>query len=340
MSSLNWSEPDTTLLEVTDLTTRFHTQDGTVHAVNGLNFHLEPGELLGVVGESGSGKSVTMLSLLRLIPMPPGEISAGEAIFNGQDLLQMSPDDIRQVRGGQIGFIFQDPMTSLNPVLTIGKQIMEPLKEHLHLSGQDARDRAIELLNLVGIPSAEDRLSSYPHEFSGGMRQRVMIAIALSCSPQLIIADEPTTALDVTIQAQIIDLMKRLRQELGMSIIWITHDLGVVAGIADRVMVMYGGFIVERAGVKGVYGDPQHPYTRGLLGSLPRLDLEKAEMLTNIKGHPPDLLDPPLSCPFAPRCPFAYERCFEENPPLKAIATHHEIACWWDIDEGEPRYDR
>jgi oligopeptide/dipeptide ABC transporter ATP-binding protein len=338
MSSLNWLENAPTVLKVNDLKTRFHTQDGTVHAVNGVDFQLQEGELLGIVGESGSGKSVTMLSLVRLIPIPPGEIESGEAMFLDRDLLQMEGDELREVRGGQIGFIFQDPMTSLNPVLTIGKQITEPLRIHEGMSKEQANKRAVELLNLVGIPMGESRLSDYPHQFSGGMRQRVMIAIALSCSPQLLIADEPTTALDVTIQAQIIHLVKRLRQELGMAIIWITHDLGVIAGLADRVLVMYGGFIVEKADVKELYGNPQHPYTRGLLGSLPGVSNDRADRLTNIEGQPPDMHARPENCLFAPRCEYAYERCYQENPMLRPIKPGHEIACWWDIDNGGPRY--
>ena len=339
MSGITWSGAKPKVLEVNNLKTHFHTQEGTVHAVNGVSFHLDEGEMLGVVGESGSGKSVTMMSLLQLIPMPPGQIASGEAIFAEQDLLNMSIDEIRQVRGGQIGFIFQDPMTSLNPVLTIGKQLTESLEVHLGMTKEVARNRAAELLQLVGIPMAESRLNDYPHQFSGGMRQRVMIAIALSCNPQILIADEPTTALDVTIQAQIIALIHRLREELGMAIIWITHDLGVVAGIADRVMVMYGGFVVERADVVNLYRSPQHPYTQGLLGSLPRVEADRAERLTNIKGSPPNLLAQPTSCPFAPRCLYAYERCHEENPQLLPISNTQEVACWWDIDQARPRYE-
>ncbi len=340
MSSTTRTRSVRKVLEVKDLKTRFHTEDGTVYAVNGISFHLNAGELLGVVGESGSGKSVTMMSLLKLIPMPPGEITSGEAIFEDQDLLAIDPDDIRKVRGGQIGFIFQDPMTSLNPVLTNGRQIMEPLRVHLGMSRDAASKRAEELLELVGIPMAASRLRDYPHQFSGGMRQRVMIAIALSCSPQILIADEPTTALDVTIQAQIIDLVKHLRAELGMSIIWITHDLGIIAGIADRVIVMYGGLVVEQAPVKDLYGNPQHPYTQGLLGSLPRLEGRQSERLTSIKGQPPNMLSEPQSCPFAPRCPYVYERCLKENPALFPITDVHEAACWWDTEKGTPRYDR
>ncbi len=329
------------VLEVKDLKTHFHTQEGTVHAVNGVSFRVSEGELLGVVGESGCGKSVTMMSLLKLIPIPPGKIASGQALFNGRDLIQMDPEEIRHVRGSQIGFIFQDPMTSLNPVLTIGHQIMEPLRTHLGFTREQARERAAEMLNLVGIPMAASRLSDFPHQFSGGMRQRVMIAIALACSPQLLIADEPTTALDVTIQAQIIELIKKLRQELGMSIVWISHDLGVVAGIADRVLVMYGGLIIERADVKELYKNPQHPYTRGLLGSLPRLD-QPDQRLANIEGQPPNLLSQPTSCPFVSRCPYAFDRCRNENPnliPLDGMGRSHEVACWWDIDGGAARYD-
>ncbi len=330
------------VLEVNNLRTRFGTQDGTVYAVNGVSFSIDEGEMLGVVGESGSGKSVTMMSLLKLIPMPPGEIASGEAIFEGNDLLQMEPDELRQLRGHHIGFIFQDPMTSLNPVLTVGHQIMEPLRTHLGMSRQEATARATELLELVGIPMAEQRLKDYPHQFSGGMRQRVVIAIALGCNPKLLIADEPTTALDVTIQAQIIDLIKRLQKEFGMAIVWISHDLGVVAGLADRVAVMYGGLIVEKADVRELYTNPQHPYTRGLLGSLPRLD-GTDDKLVNIKGQPPNLRQEPTSCPFAPRCDYAFDRCLKENPILDSVKNNgggmHEVACWWDIDAEKPRYD-
>jgi oligopeptide transport system ATP-binding protein len=327
------------VLEVYNLKTRFHTQDGTVHAVNGVSFNLKEGELLGIVGESGCGKSVTVMSLLKLIPMPPGDIVDGKANFQGQDLISMGPDDIRRVRGHKIGFIFQDPMTSLNPVLTIGQQIMEPLRAHLGMSHAEAKESVVRLLQLIGIPRAESRLDDYPHQFSGGMRQRVMIAIALSCNPKILIADEPTTALDVTIQAQIIDLVKQLRKEFNMSIIWITHDLGVIAGIADRVIVMYGGYIVEKANVKDLYRDPQHPYTQGLLGSLPRLEERIVDRLINIKGQPPNLMSEPNSCPFAPRCPHVFERCVQANPTLLPVDHEHEVACWWDVSNGVPRYD-
>jgi oligopeptide transport system ATP-binding protein len=325
------------VLAVKDLVTKFYTETETIHAVNGVSFHVDESETLGVVGESGCGKSVTMHSLLRLIPMPPGRIENGQADFRGQDLLRMSREEIRRVRGSQIGMVFQDPMTSLNPVITIEKQVAEPLLIHKNMTRTEARGRVIELLTHVGIPSPEKRLNDYPHQFSGGMRQRVMIAMALACHPDLLIADEPTTALDVTIQAQFVELVKNLRDEFRMAIIWITHDLGVIAGIAHRVAVMYAGFIVEHADVKELYGNPQHPYTRGLLGSLPRLDENRAVRLTNIKGLPPDMCEPPHGCPFVPRCPYAFERCKVENPPLMPIRDTHTAACWWDIDLGKPR---
>ena len=325
------------VLEVTDLTTQFDTPDGVVHAVNGVSFTLDRGEFLGVVGESGSGKSVTMMSLLRLIPMPPGEIVDGVAMFEDDDLLTLEIDDLRMVRGGKIGFIFQDPMTSLNPVLDVRFQITESLKVHQTAPPDEMDARAVELLELVGIPDPEQRLDNYPHELSGGMRQRVMIAVALACSPKVLIADEPTTALDVTIQAQIVEIVKDLREKLGTAVIWITHDLGVVAGVADRVIVMYGGQIVEEAPVADLYGSPQHPYTRGLLGSLPRLD-RKGQQLVNIKGQPPSLYEYPTYCSFAPRCPYAYDRCRQENPVLQTVTGSRKVACWWDIDNDRPRY--
>ncbi len=325
------------LLDVQGLETTFKTPDGVIHAVNGVSFGLKEGETLGVVGESGCGKSVTMHSMLRLIPTPPGKIVAGKAFFFGQDLLQMSNEEIRHVRGAQISMIFQDPMTSLNPVLTIGKQLEEPLTLHVGMNKKQAEDRSVELLGMVGIPNARERLKDYPHQYSGGMRQRVMIAMALSCSPQILIADEPTTALDVTIQAQITDLVKRLRDELGMAIIWITHDLGVVAGLARRVMVMYGGYIIEEAEVKDLYANPSHPYTIGLLGSLPRVDEKKHTRLYSIEGAPPVLYSKPTACPFAPRCKWAMERCWNENPQLEPVDSKHNIACWVDIKTGRPR---
>jgi oligopeptide/dipeptide ABC transporter ATP-binding protein len=307
-----------------------------VHAVNGVSFKLNRGEFLGVVGESGSGKSVTMMSLLRLIPMPPGEIVDGSAMFEGNDLIAMEVEDLRTVRGGRIGFIFQDPLTSLNPVLTVGEQIKESLEIHTDLSEKERDQKALDLLHLVGIPAAKQRLDNYPHELSGGMRQRVMIAMSLACSPRVIIADEPTTALDVTIQAQIIEIVKDLREKLGTAVIWITHDLGVVAGLADRVIVMYGGQIVEEAEVNELYSSPKHPYTRGLLGSVPRLD-QKGSKLVNIKGQPPSMWNKPESCSFAPRCPYVFDRCRNENPPLFEVAPGHHAACWWDVDNGRPR---
>ena len=326
-----------TILDVHGLETNFKTPDGIVHAVNGVSFTLKEGETLGVVGESGCGKSVTMLSVLGLIPTPPGKIVSGQAMFSGRDLLKMSKEEIRHVRGAQISMIFQDPMTSLNPVLTVGRQLTEPLMLHLGMSKKQADERAAELLEMVGIPRAKERLSDFPHQFSGGMRQRVMIAMALSCSPQLLIADEPTTALDVTIQAQITDLVKRLREELGMAIIWITHDLGVVAGLAQRVIVMYGGYIIEEAQVNELYANPSHPYTIGLIGSLPRVDDNQHKRLFSVEGVPPLLLEKPTHCPFAPRCKWVIERCWNENPALESVAPEHRVACWVDVKKEGPR---
>ncbi len=317
-----------TLLDVKDLRTEFHTQDGVVHAVNGVSFSVDEGETLGLVGESGCGKSVSVLSVMRLIPQPPGKIAGGQVMFQGRDLLQVDDEEIRSVRGNKIAMVFQDPMTSLNPVLTIGTQISETLELHLGMTKEQARKRSAELLKMVGIPEAENRLDDYPHQFSGGMRQRVMIAMALSCAPQLLIADEPTTALDVTIQAQIIDIVKRLRRELGMAIIWITHDLGVIAGLADRINVMYAGFIIETAAVKEIFGNPLHPYTLGLLGSIPRLDEVRKEKLTPIDGLPPDLISMPKGCPFYDRCRFRTEKCLNEDPVLEMGAVRHSVACW------------
>jgi oligopeptide/dipeptide ABC transporter ATP-binding protein len=326
------------VLEVKDLVTKFYTLDGVVNAVNGVSFELEDGETLAIVGESGSGKSVTMMSLLGLIPMPPGKVENGEAIFmERQDLLQMTPAELRDVRGGQIGFVFQDPISSLNPILTIGEQISETLVKHMGMSSNEARERVIELLTQVGIPDPELRYKAYPFQFSGGMRQRVVIAIAIACTPKIIIADEPTTALDVTVQAQIVDLFKRLRDALGVAVIWITHDLGVVAGIAERVMVMYGGRSAEVASVKDLYERPQHPYTVGLLGALPRLDSKESKRLVSIKGAPPDLLIPLKHCPFAWRCDYAFERCWEEIPPLIDVGIEHQASCFYDMEKGGPR---
>ncbi len=318
------------LLNVRDLETRFKTPEGVVHAVNGVSFTLDQGETLGVVGESGCGKSVTMLSCLKLIASPPGEIVAGKALFKEKDLLTMGTEEIRKIRGSRISMVFQDPMTSLNPVINIGKQLAEPLLEHLDMTPKQARNRSIELLGLVGIPNPAERLKDYPHQYSGGMRQRVMIAMALSCMPEILIADEPTTALDVTIQAQIVELVKRLRQEFGMAIIWITHDLGVVANIAQRVVVMYGGYIIEEAQVKELYSRPTHPYTLGLIGSLPKLNESGHTRLYSIEGMPPVLYRKPQACPFSPRCAWVAERCWNENPFLAEVAPGHKVACWVD----------
>ncbi len=325
------------LLNVQDLETQFKTPEGIIHAVNGVSFTLDEGETLGVVGESGCGKSVTMLSCLKLVPIPPGKIVAGRALFKGEDMLAMDNDAIRKIRGAQISMIFQDPMTSLNPVMTIGKQLSEPMMLHLDMTENQASDRSVELLEMVGIPRAADRLKDYPHQYSGGMRQRVMIAMALSCMPQILIADEPTTALDVTIQAQIVELVIRLREELGMAIVWITHDLGVVASIANRVAVMYGGFIIEEAPVTSLYSEPAHPYTIGLLQSLPQIQEKERKQLFSIEGMPPTLFKKPQACPFAPRCQFVKERCWNENPQLELIGDNHRVACWVDTNTGRER---
>jgi len=325
------------LLEVKDLKVRFKVKGGYVHAVNGVSLNLNEGEALGVVGESGCGKSVSMMSVMRLIDMPPGEITNGEVLYGGRDLLQLPISEMRKIRGKEIGMVFQDPMTSLNPVHKIGHQIMEVLQLHMTMNKQQARARTAELLGMVGIPRAAERLDDYPHQFSGGMRQRVMIAMALACVPQVLIADEPTTALDVTIQAQIVELVKRLQAELGMAVIWITHDLGVVARMAHRVAVMYAGLIVEEASSKELFGNPSHPYTLGLIGSLPRLDTGSRERLVSIEGRPPALLREPKSCPFAPRCKFVIDRCRQENPPLTPVEVNHWSACWVDVKTGRPR---
>ncbi len=325
------------LLNVQGLETQFRTREGIVHAVNGVSFHLKEGETLGIVGESGCGKSVTVMSMLRLIPSPPGRVVAGKAIYQGKDLLKLSDEELRHIRGSQISIVFQDPMTSFNPVLTIGRQVAEPLEIHNGTHRQQALERAAEMLEMVGIPHAKDRLNDYPHQYSGGMRQRVMIAMSLICTPQILIADEPTTALDVTIQAQIVELVKRLRDELGMAIIWITHDLGIIAGLADRVAVMYAGYMIEEAYVKPLYTDPQHPYTLGLLNSLPRMDESGYRRLASIDGLPPVLLEKPSYCPFAPRCSYALERCWKENPPLMPVGPDHTAACWVDPKTGKER---
>ena len=327
----------TAVLDVRDLVTVFRTRGGEVHAVNSVSFHVQSGELLGVVGESGSGKSVTMMSLIGLLPSPPADVRSGEVWLGGRDILKVSDAALRKLRGAKIGFVFQDPMTSLNPVFTVGNQIMEPLIRHLGLSKAKARVRAAELLELVGISDAANRLSAYPHQFSGGMRQRVMIAIALACDPDVLIADEPTTALDVTIQAQILELVKELRAKMGMAIIWITHDLGVIAGIADRVMVMYAGQVVEQAPVKALFGNPQHPYTRALLKTIPAISGARQERLQVIEGQPPILAAAPDACAFRSRCAHAFDRCHTENPARRAIdgrpvGQGHDVACHWSAE--------
>ena len=325
------------VLDVRDLKTVFRTRQGEVHAVNSVSFDLKPGELLGVVGESGSGKSVTMMSLIGLLPSPPAEVRDGQVLFGNQDLLQTDDETLRKIRGARIGFVFQDPMTSLNPVFTVGYQLMEPLRRHMGMNKPQARKRAQELLELVGIPDADQRLKDYPHQFSGGMRQRVMIAIALACDPEVLIADEPTTALDVTIQAQILELVKDLRQKLGMAIVWITHDLGVIAGIADRVIVMYGGQIVEHAPVKELFGNPQHPYTRALLQTIPTVHGGREDRLRVIEGQPPILGGAPEACPFRARCTHRMDRCDRENPTRVMIKDGHDAACFWNADTGGER---
>src|SRR5690349_3796453 len=322
------------LLEVKNLKTQFFTQDGVVKSVDDVSFYINEEETLGVVGESGSGKSVTALSVMGLIPSPPGKIVQGEINFRGQNLLDLDEDEMRKIRGKEIAMIFQDPMTSLNPVLTISRQIGESLQLHLKMNKDAARKRVVELLKLVGIPSAATRLDDYPHQFSGGMRQRVMIAMALSCNPKLLIADEPTTALDVTIQAQILELIKRLKREFGTAVMLITHDLGVVAGMCDRVQVMYAGHLVEQASVEQLYADPRHPYTLGLIRSVPRLDEARKERLEPIPGLPPDLVNVPPGCPFYPRCSFHMPVCLEQRPLLRPVDGAHTAACWADIKEA------
>lgn len=326
------------LLEVNGLTTQFGVGPAAVHAVNDVSFSVEPGSVLGIVGESGSGKSVTALSIMRLITAP-GRITAGQVLLHEdgrtRDLLTLTPKKMEQVRGNQISMIFQDPMTSLNPVLTIGYQIMEPLRVHRRMSASEAERYTIELLDRVGIPEARRRLKDYPHQFSGGMRQRVMIAIAVACRPRLLIADEPTTALDVTIQAQILDLLGELKQEIGTSVIIITHDLGVIAQLADRVVVMYGGMIAETGPVADLFERPEHPYTRALIAAIPRVS-DWPERLQTIEGAPPSLVGGIAGCPFAPRCPYRIERCTKERPPLLELAPRHAAACWVAQQGGIP----
>jgi oligopeptide transport system ATP-binding protein len=316
------------LLQVRDLKTYFFTDDGVVKAVDGISYDVRQGEIVGLVGESGCGKTVSALSILRLIPDPPGKIVGGEIIFEGDDLLKADEKQIRHVRGNRIAIIFQEPMTSLNPVLTIGRQITESLELHLKMDRRSATKRAIELMEMVGIPEAKARIADYPHQFSGGMRQRAMIAMALSCNPKLLLADEPTTALDVTIQAQILELLTRLTRELGTAVVIITHNLGVVARYADRVSVMYAGKIAESAVARELYGNPHHPYTLGLLKSVPRLDQARKEKLEPIEGFPPDLIHMPQGCAFRPRCKFAVQKCEDAEPPLLEVASEHYSACW------------
>ena len=328
------------LLEVQDLKTYFKVKAGRVRAVDGVSFAIKSGEKLGVVGESGCGKSVTALSIMRLLPQPPAEYAGGSVLFEDEDLLDLQESAMRKIRGGKIGMIFQDPMTCLNPTMTVGKQIGEALRIHLKLGKDEAQKRAIALLEQVGIPAAAERINSYPHQFSGGMRQRVMIAIALACNPKLLIADEPTTALDVTVQAQILELINGVCTDFGTAVMLITHDLGVVAGMTDRVAVMYAGKVVETAPTDELFANPRHPYTLGLLSSVPRLDEERHSQLRTIEGAPPDLLQPPPGCPFMPRCAFARAIC-RTMPPLDPVVGNsaHLKACWVDVtDPKEQAY--
>ena len=325
---MDFDERPEFLLSVEGLKTHFFSRSGVVKAVDGITYDVREGETLAIVGESGCGKSVGALSIMRLVASPPGRIVDGHVLFDGMDLLEMSEQQMRTIRGNRIAMIFQEPMTSLNPVLTIGKQITESLQLHLKMEGGEAERRAVELLDMVGIPDASSRLKQYPHQFSGGMRQRVMIAMAMSCNPKLLIADEPTTALDVTIQAQILELIKDISQQLGTAVIIITHNLGVVARYADRVNVMYAGKIIERGTALDIYENPQHPYTQGLLESVPRLDESRKTRLESIEGAPPDLMDLPAGCAFRPRCRYAVDRCAEEVPPLMPVADGHTAACW------------
>jgi oligopeptide transport system ATP-binding protein len=316
------------ILQIKDLQISFSTYAGEVQAVRGVSFDLRRGETLAIVGESGSGKTVTAKSLMRLLPEANTLIKGGEAIFEGQDLLKLSEQRMQNIRGSKIAMVFQDPMTSLDPTMRVGKQIAESLQKHLGLSRQRAKERAVELLTLVGIPNPENRVRQYPHQFSGGMRQRVVIAMALSCDPQILIADEPTTALDVTIQAQILELLRELQEQLGMSVILITHDLGVVAHTAHRVAVMYGGKIVETGTLREIFYNPQMPYTWGLLASIPLPTADRSQELIPIPGSPPDMLDPPQGCPFTARCPYAMRICAEEMPGYTTFSAEHKAACW------------
>ena len=328
-----------TLLEVKDLKTHFFTMDGVVKAVDGVSYDIEEGETLGLVGESGCGKSVSALSVMRLIPNPPGEIVSGEILLDGEDILKVDMEDMRNIRGAKISMVFQEPMTSLNPVLTVERQLTETLQLHMGMSKEEAQNEGVNLLTRVGIPDPETRIKQYPHQFSGGMRQRVMIAMALSCNPRLIIADEPTTALDVTIQAQILDLMKSLTTEFGVALIVITHNLGVVARYADRVNIMYAGKVIERGDAREIYANPRHPYTVGLLRSVPRLDLPRRAKLDPIEGQPPDLIHLPGGCSFAPRCKWAVDKCKTDIPELTEAGEGHLSACWRAEDLGPSAID-
>jgi oligopeptide transport system ATP-binding protein len=329
------------VLEVKDLQTYFKTDAGIVKAVDGVSFKLHEGETLGIVGESGSGKSVTNLSVMHLIPSPPGKIVGGQAFFEGEDILAYSEKEMRKIRGAKISMIFQDPMTSLNPFLRISTQMVETIQLHSQdMSKKEALERSIEMLRLVGIPNAEKRIKNYPHQFSGGMRQRVMIAMALSCNAKILVADEPTTALDVTIQAQILELIKKLSTQMGTAVILVTHDLGVVAGMCDHVCVMYAGKIVERAETSTLYAKPAHPYTEGLIKSVPRMDTtKKGQRLFSIEGQPPNVIDLPPCCPFHPRCDRAMEVCRHAYPPLRELGGGHEVCCWLYVDEKERVYE-
>lgn len=337
----NATSPDTykTLLEVKGLQTYFKTDAGIVKAVDGISFTLNKGETLGIVGESGSGKSVTNLSIMRLIPSPPGKIVGGEVLFEGKDILKLSEGDLRHLRGNDISMIFQDPMTSLNPFLRISTQMIETIRLHQNMSRKEALAKSIEMLKLVGIPAAEERIHNYPHQFSGGMRQRVMIGMALSCEAKILIADEPTTALDVTIQAQILELIQELSKKLDTAVILITHDLGVVAGMCDTVCVMYAGKIVEKAKTDDLYANPSHPYTYGLIQSVPRLDKAHDGKLFSIEGQPPNVIDLPPCCPFHPRCHKAMDICRTQYPPTKDLGNGHEVSCWLFIDEKEHSHE-
>lgn len=327
------------LLDVRDLVTRFYSDGATIHAVNGVSFTLNAGESMAIVGESGSGKSVSVMSLMRLVRFPPGRIESGQVLFEGRDLLSLPEEEMRKIRGNRIAMIFQDPMTSLNPVLSIGLQMTEGVRLHLGLNERAARERAVEMLSLVGLSRPKERLDDFPHQFSGGQRQRIMIALALSCNPALLIADEPTTALDVTVQAQIVELIQDLRQKLGMAVIWISHNLGLVAGVVDKVVVMYGGHVIEESPVDDLYERPRHPYTHGLLKAIPKMEGRDQGRLFSIDGMPPDLRRKPENCPFAPRCSYAVTKCREVLPSLSEIEPGRTVRCWRADELAMSRHD-